>query len=246
MPNRKPPSRRFPERRPRSTAKSYFGTRTGREPRPVRCMLAVAGMTTLLLAGCNGSGHTTAVPPSSTLTTSSTIALPTTSSTTVPTTPTSTVNSPTTSPPAATPHCEPTNLRAMASGQGGGAGHGGEIVTLTLVGDIACTTGGYPGLGLRNPAGGSVPLTVNRQPQGAFIFPYVAPATTIVTARTPAEFGIEWINETNLPASTLIVTPPNDFSSIVVTGADSIPENSVVTVTALTTSPLAPPCGLQC
>lgn len=119
-------------------------------------------------------------------------------------------------------------------------------MTLTLVGDTVCTTGGYPGLGLRNPGGASVPLTVNRQPQGAFIFPYVTPAAITVTARTRAQFGIEWINETNLPATTLMVTPPNDFSSIVVTGANSIPENSMVTVTALTTSPLEPPCGLQC
>ncbi len=107
-------------------------------------------------------------------------------------------------------------------------------------------TGGYPGLGLRNAAGGSVSLTVDRQPQGAFIFPYVKPAAIVLAAGKPAEFGIEWINETKLAATTLIVTPPNDFSSIVVTGIDSIPENSVVTVTALTTAQLTPPCGLQC
>jgi Protein of unknown function (DUF4232) len=126
-------------------------------------------------------------------------------------------------------------------------GHGGEIVTLTLVGDTACTTGGYPGLGLRNAAGATVPLTVDRLTQAGFSFPYVKPVAIVVTATTPAEFGIEWVNEPNLPATTLIVTPPNDFSSIVVSGgAASVPENSVVAVTALTTSPLGPPCGLQC
>lgn len=211
--------------------------------------LGAAGLATLLLVGCSSSGHNSAAPTTagSSTTTSSTIALPnTTVSTTVSSTPTTAVRTPTTSSPPTVPHCEPDNLRATASGQGGGVGHGGEIVTLTLVGDTACTTGGYPGLGLRNAAGQSVPLTVNRQAQSGFLFPYVQPAPIVLSAATPASFGIEWINETNLPATTLIVTPPNDFSAVVVTGVDSVPENSIVTVTALTTAQLAPPCGSPC
>jgi hypothetical protein len=218
----------------------------GRGHRRASRMVAAAGLTTLLLVGCS-SGHKSAAPTTTAPTTASpttiapTRASPTTAApTTAAPTTTATSTSPT-SAPSGPPQCQPDNLRATVSGQGGAVGHGGEIVTLTLVGDTACTTGGYPGLGLRNAAGGTVPLTVDRQSQAGFLFPYVKPTTIVVTAGTPPSFGIEWINETNLPATTLIVTPPNDFSSIVATGDDSVPENSVVTVTALTTAHLTPP-----
>lgn len=200
--------------------------------------------------GCSGAPHRTAAPTtaaSSTTTDTATIAVPTTNTAT--TVSALTVPNPSsTSVPAAIPHCQPGNLQATISGQGGGTGHGGEIVMLRLLGGAPCSTGGYPGLGLRNAASQPVPLTVERQTHAGFLFPYVKQAAIVVTATTPISFGLEWINQSALPATTLIVTPPNDTSSIVATGGvdGGVPNNSVVTVTALTTVQLPPPCGIAC
>lgn len=204
-----------------------------------------------LLVGCSGSGHravTRSTAPSSTTTISETTAAPTTSTSSSVSTPSTSFNSSSITAPAAIPHCQPDDLRATVSGQGGATGHGGEIVTLRLLGSAPCTTSGYPGLGLREAAGRPVPLTVARQTQAGSLFPYVRPATIVVTAGVPTSFGVEWINQATVAATTLIVTPPDDTSSIVATGGvgGGVPNNSVVTVTALSTAQLPAPCGLGC
>ncbi|MDQ6946043.1 MAG: DUF4232 domain-containing protein [Actinomycetota bacterium] len=215
-------------------------------------MFAAGGLMVAFLVGCSGSGNPTAARStvaSSSTTTLSTIAVPITNTRNSVSTPTTTPsNSSSTTAPTAIPRCQPENLHATVSGQGGATGHGGEIVTLRLVGDAPCTTGGYPGLGLRDAAGRLVPLTVARQTQAGSLFPYVRPATIVVTAGVPTSFGVEWINQATLPATTLIVTPPDGTSSIVASGGvgGGVPNNSVVTVTALSSAQLPAPCGIGC
>lgn len=124
--------------------------------------------------------------------------------------------------------------------QGGAVGHGGEVVVLTLVAGAPCTLKGYPGLGLKGPAGQTVPLTVNRQTDAGFLLPYVKPAQVLLSVAAPASFGIEWINMFKPTATTVVVTPPDDFTAITVGGGvqGGVPENSVVTVTAVITGQL--------
>lgn len=120
--------------------------------------------------------------------------------------------------------------------QGGAVGHGGEVVVLRLVAGAPYTLDGYPGLGLKGPSGEAVPLTVERQTQAVFLLPYVKPAPVLLSAAAPASFGIERINMFNPTATTVVVTPPDDFTTITVGGGvqGGIPDNSVVTVTAVT------------
>jgi hypothetical protein len=115
----------------------------------------------------------------------------------------------------------------------GAMGHGGETVVLTNRGAAACALGGYPGLGLLDRTD-TVPLTVQRQQAAGFLFRYVPPRVVTLVPGTVISFGIEWINQVTIAATTLIITPPNDTTMITlpITGYQ-VPNNHAVTVTAV-------------
>ena len=172
-------------------------------------MVVGAVLVVSLSIGCSSGRHQFATPTTKAPTTMTPTVATTSSSGSPPTsvspTPTSTVGS--VAAAAAGPlRCKPASLNATVTDQGGAVGHGGEVVVLRLVAGVPCTLYGYPGLGLKGPAGQTFPLTVVRQTQAGFLLPYVNPAQVLLSAVAPASFGIEWINMFNPTATTLVVT----------------------------------------
>jgi hypothetical protein len=122
------------------------------------------------------------------------------------------------------------------SDQQGAVGHGQQIVSLSNTGPGVCTLYGFPGLGLLNGAGQSVPLVVTRAASAGFAFPAIPETTvTLTPGGEPAAFGMEWINGQSSGTYSLQVTPPNDTGYLVVPNQIDYFADNQVTVT-----PVAP------
>ncbi|MGH9108064.1 MAG: DUF4232 domain-containing protein [Acidimicrobiales bacterium] len=112
----------------------------------------------------------------------------------------------------------------MAPQQGtGAAGTITMTVTLTNTSTVACTLNGYPGMQLLDAQGGDLPTDVVR---GGFRFLDAAanqpPATVRLAPRAVARFSLAYEDvpvggETSCPTSAQAeVTPPGDFTHVVV------------------------------
>lgn len=129
--------------------------------------------------------------------------------------------------------CEPQMLSASIRYPGGAVGHGGETVVLTNRSAGPCVTYAYPGLGLLDH-GTPVALTVQRQSGPGFLYRYVPPTRIVLAPGAVASFGIEWINQEAVQATTLIITPPDDTAHLELpVPAEEVPADHTVTVTAL-------------
>jgi hypothetical protein len=115
----------------------------------------------------------------------------------------------------------------------GAMGHGGETVVLTNRSATSCSLGGYPKVGLLDHAR-TVSLTVQRQTAAGFLYRYVPPNLVTLAPGADASFGVEWINQATVAATTLIITPPNDTATIqIAIPTYEVPDTDAVTVTAI-------------
>jgi hypothetical protein len=191
-------------------------------PRLALVAVAVVG---LIAVGCGSSSSTksTAPPPTTTAVSPATTAsvAPTTSASSTPT------------DSAVT--CQPSQLSASVSDQMGAVGTGHQIITLTSTGGSPCTLYGYPGLGLLNSAGQSVPLQVTRATTAGMSFPAIPRTTvTLTPGGEGVAFGMEWMNGPSTGTYSLEVTPPNDTGYLVVPDQDDVFANNQVSVTPVT------------
>jgi hypothetical protein len=192
-------------------------------------------MVGLIAVGCGRSSSTnpsTTVPPhTSTSTTGSPV---TATPATQPTSASSTPSVPFTA-------CRPGQLSASVSDQMGAVGTGHQIISLTNTGASPCTLYGFPGLGLLNSAGQSVPLQVTRATTAGMAFPAIPKTTeTLTPGGEPVAFGMEWMNGPSTGTYSLQVTPPNETGYLII--PDQVDEfaNNQVSVT-----PVAPLGQLQ-
>ncbi|HEX3424801.1 MAG TPA: DUF4232 domain-containing protein [Acidimicrobiales bacterium] len=145
--------------------------------------------------------------------------------------PTTTI--PSTAPtPASTPACSPSDLTASVVSSAGGAGHGQETVQLKNGSGAACTMFGYPGLGLLDSNGTPQPLDVQRAPGAGWADPAIPEHAVTLAAGGVASFWIEWVNTAGSTTGTLEITPPNQFSQIL------IPNANIELVGTVTVSPV--------
>jgi len=129
--------------------------------------------------------------------------------------------------------CQPAMLSPAIHYPSGAMGHGGETVVLTNRSATTCSLGGYPDLGLLDHAS-TVPLTAQHQTAAEFLYQYVPPNLVTLVPGAVVSFGIEWINQAPVAATTLIITPPNDTASIqLAIPAYEAPDTHTVTVTAI-------------
>jgi hypothetical protein len=124
---------------------------------------------------------------------------------------------------------------ASISDQAGGAGHGGQVITLSNTLKVGCMLYGFPGLGLLNSAGQPIPLTVARQSGTGIVFPAVPEKPVTIGPGQAASFGMEWVNGASAGTVSLEVTPPNDQAVLVIANQEDIFQGNDVSVT-----PIAP------
>ncbi|MGH9089053.1 MAG: DUF4232 domain-containing protein [Acidimicrobiales bacterium] len=176
----------------------------------------------LLLAGCSSGGssradHTTSTTSRS-LATTTTAAGPTTTS--GPATTTTTTGGSTTG----TATCQPGQLSATIGRSTGAAGTQSLAVTFTDTSSAMCVLDGYPGMQLLDAQGAAITTTVVR---GQFHFlqtPANQPPTAVRLApQGKGTFALAYEdvpvgNETSCPTSSKAeITPPNDYTHLVVT-----------------------------
>jgi Protein of unknown function (DUF4232) len=189
------------------------------------------------LAACGGGGHKSS---------SSTVAAqaPATTTAARPAPATTTQATPAPSRPAG---CAPAQLRLQLVSTQGATGHVEAVFSLTNQSGSTCRLFGYPGAQMVTSAGVNLKTVVKR---GGGFFPDSSkpPTGVVLQPGTSARFTFEWAenNEFNggsSPASCpragyLQVTPPNDYSTLVVPvdGVNFAPCNGM-----LTASPVYPP-----
>ncbi|MHB8451723.1 MAG: DUF4232 domain-containing protein [Mycobacteriales bacterium] len=186
----------------------------------VRLLMVAAVGTALLAAGCSSHARpvaaaTTAVPTAS----ASSSATPTP---TVPVTPSATTPSPTPSGPG---RCLHTQLSVSVVPGQAGVGHVGQVLVLTNRSAVPCVINGYPGLRLLTATGAPMPTKVLRG--SGYLYQDPGPHPVTLAPGAAASDGVEWdhIPGPNDPqtgcatSAELQVTPPNDYSSIVITDA---------------------------
>ncbi len=117
-----------------------------------------------------------------------------------------------------------------------------------------CILGGYPGLQLLGPGKSALPTTVVRK--GNYVFTSMAPTTVTLTNGQSAYFNIGYsdvptgASQAACPTSTsLEVTPPNAYDSLVITaalapcGGGTLTVSPVFSDTGADTQTTAPPAG---
>lgn len=197
-------------------ARARTGRRWSRLASPL-----VLGAGALVLAACGSSPGSTA----SSTTTTTRHATTTTTTTSQPATTTTAAASTTTTTSGTTglPTCQPGQLSA-ATGQGtGAAGTQTLVMTLTNTSSAACGLNGYPGMQLLDAQGAPIPTTVVR---GGFHFLQAAanqpPSPVTLASHATGAFSLAYEdvpvgNETSCPTSAQAeVTPPNDYTHLVV------------------------------
>jgi hypothetical protein len=168
-------------------------------------VLALAGLAAgSVLCACSNSPSNS--PSSTTTTTTST----TTTTTTTP---------PTTSTTAATTTCQPSQLRVALYGTEGAAGTNEVTFSLANSSTTVCTMYGYPGMQLLNAGGAGVPTVVLRG--GGLSFENVAATNVSLAPGQVAYFNLGYNDvitgtTTCSTATQVEITPPNDFSFVVV------------------------------
>jgi hypothetical protein len=165
-----------------------------------------------VLSACSNS-------PSKSSSSTTTTTTPPTTSTTATTTP------PTTSTTAATTTCQPSQLRVALYGTEGAAGTNEVTFSLTNSSTTVCTMYGYPGMQLLNAGRASVPTVVIRG--GGLSFENVAATNVSLVPGQAAYFNLGYNDvitgtTTCSTATQVEITPPNDFSYVVVPVAPQI------------------------
>ena len=183
------------------------------------------------IAGCGGSGNTTAasVPTATktvTVTTSATTASTPTSQSTTATT------------PAGPPICRAATLQLSFLGSQGAAGHGLMGFALKNTGSTSCSTIGYPGIQFLDKSG--KPLTTNTIRTTRDYFGSAPKVLLTVAPGSSVSFrvGVTHVptgNATCTTAYQLQVIPPNDTSTLHV----ALPDGEYYCTTA-TVSPVRP------
>ena len=175
-------------------------------------VLALAGV---VLAACssNASNHTTTTTTSQPTTTTTTSQPTTTTTTSQPTTTTSTTT-------AGTTTCSVSQLKVTTGPSNGAAGTIYNAMILTNTSATTCTLQGYPGMQLLNAQGQKLPTNVVR---GGLSFqdPAANQSPSLVTLASQQAAQYDWSysdvpvgNQQTCPmASSVLVTPPNDFTS---------------------------------
>jgi Protein of unknown function (DUF4232) len=127
-------------------------------------------------------------------------------------------------PPAAAvirsaPRCEVQNLSASLHGPQIAAGYrGGFILTLTNTGQWSCSLDGYPGLGLLDRAHRAVPSRTFWGP--TWFDPDPGRQLIVLSPGETASASLAWtsgaLRGSAVFAAYLMVTPPDDFSHLVI------------------------------
>lgn len=182
-------------------------------------LLGAVAAGAVLLASCSGG-----TSPASHATTTSTTHRTTTTTTSATTTTTTAATTTTTgSSTSGTPTCQPGQLSASLGRGTGAAGTQSLTMSLTNTSSATCQLDGYPGMQLLDAHGGAIPTTVVR---GQFHFPQPGanqpPATVRLAPQASAVFVLAYEdvpvgNETSCPRSSQAeITPPNDYTHLVV------------------------------
>ena len=121
--------------------------------------------------------------------------------------------------PTSGDRCHTSGLSLAMEGGDAGAGHAGVTFRFTNVLSVPCTFFGYVGAQRLDSQNNPVPTNVVCG--GGFIFDDPGPALVTVPPGGSATFGFEWGqvpvgDETTCPESSqLLVTPPDEFASII-------------------------------
>lgn len=175
--------------------------------------LVCALVCVLALAACGGGHSSSSSTSVATVTTTAAAAPSTTASATT-----------TSSLP---PTCAPSQLALKLVSSQGAAGHLEDQFAFTNSSNSVCRLFGYPGAQMVSSAGGALKTVVIR---GGDFFPDSSrkPTTVVLQPGHAARFSFGWSDNNESggsPASCpradrLKVTPPNDFSTLVVSVAD--------------------------
>lgn len=202
--------------------------------------LLLAGGGALVLAACGSPSSsankstTTTTTARHAVTTTTTSQPATTTTTTVAATTTTSTTSGGTSGLAT---CQPGQLSASTGQATGAAGTQTFVLSLTNTSSTTCGLNGYPGMQLLDSQGAPIPTTVVR---GGFHFLQAAanqpPSLVTLAPQTTGAFSVAYEdvpvgNETSCPTSAQAeVTPPNDYSYLVMALAISPCNNGTVHV----------------
>lgn len=175
--------------------------------------------TALLAAGCSSHPHPSAAATTPLPTVSASPAPSPTPSAVVTATPTA---SPTPSGPA---RCRRAQLSASTLPGQAGVGHVGQVLVLTNTSAVTCTLIGYPGLRLLTAAGTPMPTTVLRG--SGYLYQDPGPHLVTLAPGGTASDGVEWDHipgpndpQTGCATSAKVeITPPNDYTSLVIADA---------------------------
>lgn len=183
-------------------------------------LLAVGALAGVLLASCSsgkGSANGTTTTTAGGGTTTTSAGSSTTSSTATSTTTTGGGGS-------TTATCQPGQLSASTGHGTGAAGTLTLTMSLTNTSSATCELNGYPGMQLLDAQGNSLPTNVVR---GQFHFPETVanqpPSTVRLAPGAAGTFALAYEDvpvgkETSCPTSAKVeVTPPNDYTHLVVT-----------------------------
>ncbi|MGH9129800.1 MAG: DUF4232 domain-containing protein [Acidimicrobiales bacterium] len=199
----------------------------------------------LVLAACNGGTPTTSptvTPPSGgTVPRSVTTTTTTLTGTPAPGT--------ITTAPSGPSRCRVTQLSAKPGPPNGATGHIGQVVTFKNTSASTCTLDGYPGLGMLGSSSQAIPTNVLRTP--SVVVQAESPAPVKLKPGGQASFTLGYADQTGFGSSTcpasvnLEVTPPNDYSHLVIPDRISAYGPSVGQCGAINVSPVYPGTGSQ-
>jgi hypothetical protein len=117
--------------------------------------------------------------------------------------------------------CEPADLRGALSSGGAALGSTRDDVVLINISSVSCRMYGYPGLGLVGPGGRILPSQVTRG--GGMLERDQGPSLVVLGPSQAASFSIGSTDNAqdgesqavNCPtAEYLLVTPPDDYTSV--------------------------------
>lgn len=201
-----------------------------------RVAAALAGLCLggLVLAACS-TGSTASPKHTATTSTTSTSTTPsTTTSTSTSTSTNSSSGSSTTTTVPGGSRCMSPGLSASFVGSNGAAGTIEATLALKNVSSASCTLDGYPGLGLLGPGNTALPTNVVRK--GHFNFTSMSPSTVMLASGQSAYFNIGYSDvpsgtQASCPTSvSLLVTPPNSYSSLTIPAQFAPCSNGTITV----------------
>jgi hypothetical protein len=118
--------------------------------------------------------------------------------------------------------CQPWQLSLTPAGGSAATGHRLDIYALQNTSQISCTLYGYPGMQMYGASGAALPTTVIRG--GAFEFLDVTPQTVTLAPGDRASFALGFTviptgDQTCPESSSLLVTPPNDYTQLGIAAA---------------------------